>query len=59
MMKEKIPEKSDENKQTSPLEISDKQIEILARRFLPEIKKFFADEDVQQAFENWQKEQKN
>ena len=59
MMKQKIPEEADKNNEISPLEISDKQIELLARRFLPEIKKFFADEEVQQAFEDWKKEQEN
>jgi len=35
-------------------EISEKQIEIFARRLLPEIKRFFADEKIQQEFNEWQ-----
>ena len=34
---------------------SDKQTEIFARRLLPEIKRFFADEDVRKEFEDWKK----
>ena len=30
------------------------QIDALARRLMPEIKKFFADEQVQQEFARWQ-----
>ncbi|MCL2227745.1 MAG: hypothetical protein FWB97_09010 [Oscillospiraceae bacterium] len=33
------------------------QIDALARRLMPEIKKFFADTQVQQEFANWQKKQ--
>ena len=33
------------------------QIDALARRFMPEIKKFFADEQVQREFAEWQKRQ--
>ena len=47
-----------ENVQAQSLEISSKQIEILARRLLPEIKKFFANEDIQKEFEEWQKKQR-
>jgi hypothetical protein len=36
-------------------EISDNQIEILARRLLPVIKRFFADESIQEEFEEWLK----
>ena len=39
------------------LDITDKQIEIFARRLLPEIKKFFADEGIRQEFEEWKKQQ--
>jgi len=41
---------------TQAFEISEKQIEILARRLLPEIKKFFANEDIRKEFEEWQRE---
>ena len=51
------------NSDTKKLNISDKQIEILARRLLPQIKKFFADEDIRKEFEEWrrtrQEEKKN
>ena len=40
--------------QANSLEISEKQIEILARRLLPEIKKYFADENIRKEFEEWQ-----
>ena len=43
------------NNQSPGIEISKKQIEILARRLLPEIKKFFADENIQKEFEEWQR----
>ncbi|MCL2226087.1 MAG: hypothetical protein FWB97_00430 [Oscillospiraceae bacterium] len=33
------------------------QIDALARRLMPEIKKFFADTQVQQEFASWQKKQ--
>jgi len=38
-------------------EASDKQTEIFARRLLPEIKRFFADEDMRKEFEEWKKKQ--
>jgi len=47
--------KADKNNKTQGLNISDKQIEILARRLLPPIKKFFADEDIRKEFEEWRK----
>ena len=33
---------------------TDEQIDMLARRLMPEIKRFFADEQVQQEFARWQ-----
>ena len=36
---------------------SQEQIEMLARRMIPEIKKFFADEQVQQEFARWMERQ--
>ena len=42
-----------EGTQSHGIEISDKQIEIFARRLLPEIKRFFANEDIQREFEEW------
>ena len=50
---------SSDGTQTHSIEISDKQIEIFARRLLPEIKRFFADEDIRREFEEWQREQRN
>ena len=41
--------------QPQAIEISDKQIEIFARRLLPEIRKFFADEAIQKEFEEWKR----
>jgi len=45
--------------QTQGMEITDKQIEILSRRLLPEIKKFFADEKIQLEFEEWKEKRKD
>ena len=33
---------------------TDEQIDALARRLMPELKRFFADEQVQQEFARWQ-----
>jgi len=44
-----------EETQSQGIEISDKQIEIFARRLLPEIKRFFADEKIRWEFEEWQR----
>jgi len=41
--------------QVSNGEASDNQTEIFARRLLPEIKRFFADEDMRKEFEEWRK----
>ena len=54
-MEKKILKSINENEQAYGVEISSKQIEILARRLLPEIKKFFANEDIRKEFEEWQK----
>jgi hypothetical protein len=45
--------------QSQSLDISDKQTEILARRLLPENKRFFADEDIRQECEEWKNRQKS
>ena len=34
------------------------QIDALARRLIPEIKKFFADEQIQKEYAEWQQQQK-
>jgi len=35
------------------------QIESLSRRLMPEIKKFFADEQIQREFAEWREKQKS
>ena len=47
------------NALSSGIEVSDMQIEIFARRLLPEIKRFFVDENIRQEFEEWQRKQQN
>ena len=42
----------------SDYKIPDRQLELFARLLLPEIKKFFANEDVKKEFELWQTKQK-
>jgi hypothetical protein len=36
---------------------SDEQIDALARRFVPEIKRFFADDEIQREFAEWKEQQ--
>ena len=52
--------------QTNPANVSytpadytptQKQIDTFARRLMPEIKKFFADETIQREFAEWQEKQ--
>ena len=43
------------NESTPKIEFSDEQIEIFARRIVPEIKKYLADENVKKEFQEWQK----
>ena len=40
------------------LEINKKMIEVFVSRVLPEIKRFFADENIRLEFEEWQKKQR-
>ena len=47
-----------ENIQSHGIEVSEKQIEIFARRLLPEIKKFFADEEIRKEFKEWKEKNK-
>ena len=54
----KLSKNTTENEQEQSLEISNRQIELLARRLLPEIKKFFANEDTQREFEEWQEKRR-
>jgi len=42
--------------QAPHIAITEKQIEVLARRLLPTVKRFFADEDVRREFEQWKRE---
>jgi len=49
----KNPKTNKGNSQTPLIEVSDRQIEIFARRLLPEIKRFFADENIRREFEDW------
>jgi len=45
-------------RETNPkIVITDKQAEVLARLFLPEIKRYFADENVQKEFDDWKQAQ--
>jgi len=55
----KKAQKNSENTQSQGIEISNEQIEIFARRLMPEIKRFFADEDIQREFEEWQRQRKD
>jgi len=41
------------------IEISEKQIEIFARRLLPDIKQYFSDEKIKAEFKEWQKNNNN
>ena len=41
------------------IEVSEKQIEIFARRLLPEIKKFYADENIRKEFKEWQQKRQD
>jgi len=43
------------NESTPKIEYSKEQIEIFARRIMPEIKRFFADENVRKEFDKWQR----
>ncbi|MCL2578397.1 MAG: hypothetical protein FWE32_00015 [Oscillospiraceae bacterium] len=52
-MAKQILNSTSDDKQAPRLAITDKQVEILARRLMPEIKRFFADEDVRREFELW------
>jgi len=43
------------NTQTLGIEISDRHIEIFARRLLPEIKRFFTGDGIRKEYEDWQR----
>ena len=55
-MSKKVQKDINPTNQAQVLDITDKQIEIFARRLLPEIKKFFANEDIRREFEQWKRE---
>ena len=57
-MAKKVQKGINGKEQAQGLDISEKQIELLARRLLPEIKKFFADEDIRKEFEEWQRKRR-
>jgi len=45
-------------RETTPkIVVTEKQIEVLARRLLPEIKRYFGNEEVQKDFEQWERRQ--
>jgi len=58
-MAELVRKGKNNDTQASGIEISDRQIEIFARRLLPEIKLFLANENIQREFEEWQRNQKD
>ena len=45
------------NANTQTVKFSDEQIKIFARRIMPEIKKYFTDENVKKEFQEWKKKQ--
>ena len=56
-MAKKMHNSDCKDKQSPDKVITEKQIEIFARRLLPEVKKFYAEEDVRLEFESWQRKQ--
>ena len=46
------------NDSTQKIEYSEEQVEMFARRIMPIIKRYFADENVRKEFEEWKKKQK-
>ena len=58
-MKRKGTRNTGEKSKPQEIEVSEKQIEIFARRLLPEIKKFFADEEIRKEFEEWKEKKKS
>ena len=47
------------SKQSPGIVITEKQIEVFARRLLPEVKKFYADEGIRREFEKWMRKHNN
>ena len=45
------------NDSTQKIEYSEEQVEMFARRIMPIIKRYFADENVRKEFEEWKKKQ--
>jgi len=58
-MAKKIQKDINGSNQAQNLEVSEKQIEVFARRLLPAIKKFFADEDIRKEFEEWKRKRQD
>ena len=60
MLKKTISTTPPLHTETVPVDFSptQKQIDILARRLMPEIKKFFADEKIQKEFAEWKGNQR-
>ena len=58
-MEKDIQKEPCKNTEATDFEITEKQIEVLARRMLPEIKKFFTDEKVRLEFKEWQAKQQD
>ena len=57
-MKSKAIDPTSHDATVSEFAPTQKQIDTLARRLMPEIKKFFANEQIQKEFVNWQEKQK-
>jgi len=57
MKKKQTNQIQNTNDVTAGFAPSQEQIDALARRLMPEIKKFFADELIQQEFAKWQEKQ--
>jgi len=45
------------NDSTQKIEYSEEQVEMFARRMIPIIKRYLADENVRKEFEEWKKKQ--
>jgi len=58
-MVKKIRNSDCKDKKSPGIVIIEKQTEIFARRLLPEVQKFYADEDIRLEFENWLRNQKS
>ena len=57
VMREELNKNNVNNAQKFRINISKEQTDILARRLLPEIKKFYVNKDIRREFEEWKKKQ--